>query len=70
VVRHCLIYCATRFALYPDSELNAARYVLLKERNLLITERATARTAREKFLNPMRLGKVRALPACIVHAQH
>lgn len=38
---------------------HSARYVLLKERNLLATERAAARTAREKFLNPLRLGKVR-----------
>jgi large subunit ribosomal protein L47 len=33
--------------------------VLLKERNLLATERAGARAAREKFLNPQRLWKVR-----------
>jgi hypothetical protein len=33
--------------------------VLLKERNMLATERAAARTARDRFLNPLRLGKVR-----------
>ncbi len=33
--------------------------MLLKERNLLATERAGARAAREKFLNPQRLWKVR-----------
>lgn len=42
---------------------SAPRYVLLKERNLLQTERAGARTAREKFLNPARLSKVCSLPA-------
>ena len=36
-----------------------ARYVLLKERNMLATERAAARSARDRFLNPLRLGKVR-----------
>jgi large subunit ribosomal protein L47 len=33
--------------------------VLLKERNMLSTERSGARAAREKFLNPRRLWKVR-----------
>jgi len=33
--------------------------VLQKERNLLLSERAAARTAREKFLNPRRIWKAR-----------
>lgn len=33
--------------------------MLLKERNLLVSERAAARTLREKFLNPQRITKVR-----------
>ena len=35
------------------------RFVLLKERNMLVSERAGARTLREKFLNPKRISKVR-----------
>ncbi len=37
--------------------------MLLKERNLLQTERAAARAAREKFLNPQRLAKARFVVA-------
>lgn len=43
------------------------RYVLLKERNLLLTERAVARTAREKWLNPGRMAKVRKSMARLKH---
>jgi len=50
----------------------ARRYVLLKERNALQTERLAARAARMSFLNPYRLHKARVtrlpaaspLPAC------
>jgi large subunit ribosomal protein L47 len=41
--------------------------VLLKERNLLHTERMAARTAREKFINPGRLAKVRKAMARLKH---
>lgn len=34
-------------------------YVLLKERNLLASEKAAARSSKEKFLNPGRTTKVR-----------
>ena len=43
------------------------RYVLLKERNLLATERAAARAAHEKFLNPQRIAKVRKSMARLKH---
>lgn len=47
--------------------LSPFRYVLLKERNLLHTERMAARTAREKFVNPGRLAKVRKAMARLKH---
>ena len=43
------------------------RFVLLKERNLLATERMAARTARAKFANPGRLAKVRKAMARLKH---
>jgi ribosomal protein L29 len=41
--------------------------VLLKERNALATERAGARAARQKFLNPARMPKVRKAMARLKH---
>jgi ribosomal protein L29 len=46
-------------ALYLALTATPRRYVLLKERNLLQTERAAAKSVRERFQNPVRLAKVR-----------
>ncbi len=49
------------------SPASLCRFVLLKERNLLHTERAAARTVRDKWLNPLRLSKVRKAMARLKH---